>query len=106
MNNNITTFINFINDMIRETYDAPGNETLKSLGYGTPFEVRTGKKWVKVFTTHGGKPSSIYCFIDANTGLIYKPATYKAPAKGARADVNNPDSYKNADPFGSWLYRR
>ena len=38
---------------------------------------------------------SIYFFIDKNDGAVYKPASYKAPAKGIRFYINqladNPD---------------
>jgi len=65
------------------------------------FEVKRGRRWNKVVRDNG-----VYCFIDRSTGDIYKPAGYKAPAKGVRASIFDPDSYKGADHLGSWLYRR
>lgn len=50
---------------------------------------------------------SVYCFIDQN-GLVYKPASWAAPAKGPRANLHD-GIEKNvalADEFGGWLYKR
>ena len=50
---------------------------------------------------------SIYFFIDKNDGAVYKPASYKAPAKGIRFYINQlADNPAICDPYGSFLYRR
>lgn len=78
-------------------------------------EVRPGKKYLKVVTGHvtglaKDAPTqwSVWCFVDATTGDVYKPASWKAPAKHVRYNLFNEDSYKQAlekaDPYGSWLY--
>jgi hypothetical protein len=45
----------------------------------------------------------IFCFIDGD-GNIYKPASWKAPAKGIRGTLATVDMSK-VDGHGSWLYR-
>ena len=50
---------------------------------------------------------SIYFFIDKNGGAVYKPASYKAPAKGIRFYINQlADNPAVCDPYGSFLYKR
>ena len=77
-------------------------------------EKRPGKKYIKLVCqcyhretrekTHG----SVWCFIDANTGDVYKPASFKAPAKHIRYKLLDNTSYQEAleraDWAGSWLY--
>lgn len=41
-----------------------------------------------------GKPTSVHAFLEPATGLIFKPAGWKAPAKGARYDLTDPASYQ------------
>jgi len=60
-----------------------------------------GSKYFKI--TRG---NSVYCFIEKETGDIFKPASWRAPAKGARANVHDYDTWMNkTDPFGGWLYK-
>ena len=70
------------------------------------------KKYIKVWRhdVYNGlirEGRSIFMFIDKETGAVYKPANYKAPAKGIRfyieSLVNTPEV---VDPYGSFLYRR
>ena len=78
----------------------------------TQFEYEVGRKYIKVWSylvSYGERKNgnSCYMFIDKNTGAVYKPASYKAPAKGIRFWINqladNPDI---CDPYGSFLYIR
>ena len=52
-----------------------------------------------------GGGGSVYCFIDKLTGDIFKPAGWRAPAKGARGSVLIPESYTRSDWSGGWLYK-
>lgn len=61
----------------------------------------------------GGKRMSggrIFMFVDHSTGEVFKPASWRIPAKGARFNLNDPVSFaeavKKADPYGSFLYIR
>ena len=75
-------------------------------------EYSVGKKYIKVnqFRVHADGSFSnngVFMFIDKETGACYKPASYKAPAKGIRffieSLVENPEI---VDRYGSFLYVR
>tara|TARA_A100001037_G_scaffold278510_1_gene279512 strand:- start:387 stop:875 length:489 start_codon:yes stop_codon:yes gene_type:complete len=63
------------------------------------FVYKTGKKFHKVYFLQyeeaneyynrkaGYKAGSVHCFIDKKTGEVYKPASWKAPAKIVRFDL-------------------
>ena len=70
------------------------------------------KKYIKVWQSdcYDGvvrEGRRCFMFIDKETGAVYKPASYKAPAKGIRfyleSLVENPEI---VDPYGSFLYIR
>jgi len=88
------------------------------------FDYEVGKKYIKVFNLQyqescdyynrpaGYRKGSVTAFIDKNTGEVYKPASWKAPAKHVRFDMriirereflHNP---KNVDWAGGHLYMR
>jgi len=70
------------------------------------------KKYIKVFDSkvydgvqRDGR--SVFMFIDKETGAIYKPASFKAPAKGIRFYIDSlVETPEVVDPYGSFLYRR
>ena len=70
------------------------------------FEIQTGRKYHKINVKNGG----VHAFIDKNTGEVYKPASYKAPAKHVRYDLRRikqrRECFSNADWAGSYLYLR
>ena len=63
------------------------------------FTFKTGKKFHKVYFLEykekcdyynrpaGYSAGSVHCFIDRQTGEVYKPASWKAPAKHVRFDL-------------------
>ena len=88
------------------------------------FDYQVGKKYIKVFNLQyseasdyynrpaGYRQGSVTAFIDKNTGQVYKPASWKAPAKHVRFDLRiiaernyllNPE---NCDWAGGHLYMR
>ena len=88
------------------------------------FDYQVGKKYIKVFNLQyqesndyynrkaGYRAGSVTAFIDKNTGEVYKPASWKAPAKHVRYDLRiirerefllNPE---NCDWAGGHLYMR
>ena len=76
----------------------------------TQLEYEVGRKYIKVWSylVNSGERlygRSCFMFIDKYSGAVYKPASYKAPAKGIRFWINqladNPDL---CDPYGSFLY--
>ena len=84
------------------------------------FEIREGKKYYKVVQVEYDtfqnrneyRDSSVHAFVDKNTGNVYKPASWKAPAKHVRFDLSNDlDRQKLHDPnfvgwAGGYLYMR
>ena len=46
------------------------------------------------------RDGSVLAFIDKRTGDIYKPASFKAPAKGIRGNLLNDDGGLSAFQFG------
>ena len=74
------------------------------------YQVETGKKYHKVIFVDGGGSRSVHCFIDKNTGEVYKSATWKSPAKGVRYDLrliqDREYLLENADWSGGYLYAK
>lgn len=68
----------------------------------------TGKKFQRVTMTHKDGTKSVHAFVDLSTGLVYKAATWKAPAAGPRYDLGIEASYQalmnDCDWAGSYLY--
>ena len=68
----------------------------------------SGRKYHKVFMYRDGQRDSIHAFIDKKTGDVFKPASFKAPAKIARYNVLNIQSreemLERADWAGEYLY--
>ena len=75
-------------------------------------EYSVGKKYIKVnqFRVHADNSFSnngVFMFIDKETGACYKPASFKAPAKGIRFWIDQLVMYPEmVDPYGSFLYVR
>ena len=82
----------------------------------TQLEYEVGRKYIKVWSYLKNTDPvmqvderlngrSCFMFVDKKTGEVYKPASYKAPAKGVRylitQLVNNPGA---CDAYGSFLY--
>ena len=113
---------------VSKGYKSYYQEQLEKIENGTAnlykFVFKTGKKFHKVYfleyreaseyygTKAGYKSGSVHCFIDKNTGEVYKPASWKAPAKIVRFDLRlitdreflfNPNNISWA---GSHLYMR
>lgn len=73
--------------------------------YPTNLGVTFGEKWDKVWRLNeNDEKASVLCFIDADTGLIYKPAGTSQPYPKPRADMFDEATFENTDPHGGWLY--
>ena len=76
------------------------------------FAIEEGQKYYKIVNGYVEdgvlKQRGVHAFVDKQTGDIYKPASWRGPAKGARANVLNDVEKleKFADWAGSYLYRR
>ena len=70
------------------------------------FSVELGRKYWKINQIDGG----VHAFVDRNTGEVYKPASWKSPAKHVRYDlriISQRDAcLSNADWAGGYLYLR
>ena len=113
---------------LTEGYKSYYQEQLEKIEKGTAnlykWDYKVGKKFIKVFNLQYEEPNEYYnrkggyragsvtAFIDKNTGEVYKPASWKAPAKHVRFDLRiirerefllNP---KNCDWAGGHLYMR
>ena len=86
---------------LQEDYDT------KSTSGRYKFEIQTGRKYHKI---HNGPAGGVHAFVDKNTGEVYKPASYKAPAQHVRYDLriikDRERCFANADWSGSYLYIR
>ena len=116
------------NNQVVEGYKSYYQEQLEKIENGTAnlykWDYKVGKKFIKVFNLQyqescdyynrpaGYRQGSVTAFIDKNTGEVYKPASWKSPAKHVRYDLRiirerefllNP---KNCDWSGGHLYMR
>jgi len=71
------------------------------------FRIQNGRKYAKVVQEYAddslGSGLSVHSFVDKATGDIYKPASWKAPAKGVRFNLRDLPKIP-LDIFGSYLY--
>ena len=113
---------------VSKPYTSYYEEQLQKIEDGTEnlykWDYKVGKKFIKVFNLQyseacdyynrpaGYRAGSVTAFIDKNTGEVYKPASWKAPAKHVRFDLRiiaernyllNPE---NCDWAGGHLYMK
>ncbi len=85
-------------------------DELKSGKTDVDYEIETGKKYHKVIMITSGMSRSVHCFVDKNTGEMYKSASWKSPAKGVRYDLrlikDREYLLANADWSGGYLYAK
>lgn len=79
------------------------------------YETEEGTKFLKVIRVNGTPAAptgsrSVFFFVDKTTGDVFKPAGWKAPAKGPRFNLLDPASLARmvatANRYGSFLYLR
>lgn len=74
------------------------------------FYIESGRKYHKLIMETGGGSRSVHCFIDQKTGEVYKPASFKAPAKHVRFNLllikDREWLLENADWAGGYLYMK
>jgi hypothetical protein len=84
---------------------------------GIDFDIVKGTKYYKLIqrdikrsALSGNTGASVHAFIDRQSGSVYKPASWKAPAKHVRYNLLDDVSYEtclhNADWAGSYLYMK
>lgn len=76
----------------------------------TSYEVETGRKYHKIVRLEACGGRSVHAFVDRETGYVYKPASWRSPAKGIRYSLLDDRSYEacinRADWAGGYLYVR
>ena len=100
------------------------SDELKRIKDGTAnlmkFEIREGKKYYKVVQVEYDtfqnrneyRDGSVHAFVDKNNGNVYKPASWKAPAKHVRYSFQSPEDIRfllnpiNVGWAGGYLYMR
>ena len=74
------------------------------------FYIESGRKYHKIIMETGDGSRSVHAFVDKKTGEVYKPASFKSPAKGVRFDLRvikeREFVLENCDWAGSYLYVR
>ena len=119
--------INTLNGNLHGNYPEYAREQLDAIENGTAnlykFVVKTGKRYYKIvqqeFETwekskyYGQyRDGSVHCFVDKETGDVYKPASWAAPAKHIRFSFQNEADLKfllnpdNVGWAGGYLYIR
>ena len=119
--------INTLNGNLHGNYPEYAREQLDAIENGTAnlmkFKVYTGKRYYKIvqqeFETweksryYGQyRDSSVHCFVDKETGDVFKAASWSAPAKHIRFTFQNVDHLKfllnpdNVGWAGGYLYIR
>ena len=112
----------------REDLSNYAKEQLEALDNGTAklmkFRMEFGRKYIKIIqqdyrdaneyynTEAGYRDGSVHAFVDRNTGEVYKPASWKSPAKHVRYDLRLIKDRANlhdpnfVDWAGGYLYMR
>lgn len=74
------------------------------------FSIESGRKYHKIIQETGYGNRSVHAFVDKKTGEVYKPASFKAPAKHVRFNLllikDREWLFENADWAGGYLYIR
>jgi hypothetical protein len=102
--------INALIDRLLEHYNKQYGEL------GIEFDLVRGNKYYKIIQRNirrnslGGYEGSVHAFVHRQSGAVYKPASWKAPAKHVRYNLLDDVSYAtclhNADWHGSYLYMK
>ena len=119
--------LNTLNGNLHGNYPEYAREQLDAIENGTAnlmkFKVYTGKRYYKIvqqeFETWEGSRNygkyadgSVHCFVDKETGDVYKPASWSAPAKHIRFSFQNVEDLRfltnpdNVGWVGGYLYMR
>lgn len=79
MEQNFQEFCDFVKGLLKQV-----NYTL---------ELESGRKYTRLVMTQGSH-RSVWGFVNNETGDILKAASWKAPAKHARGNIKDRDTYK------------
>lgn len=80
----IEAYVNEIREAQKNDWAAHNYDMSKVPEFG----IEVGKKFARITRT-SFRSKSVHCFVEISSGDIYKAATYKAPAKGVRGNINS-----------------
>jgi hypothetical protein len=97
-------------DSVQSQYNQRKIDELKSGKCDIDYVIESGKKYHKVIFVDGGGSRSVHCFVDKQTGQVYKSASWRSPAKGERYNLllikDREWLFENADWSSGYLYKR
>ena len=86
--------------------DFKGRNGGRSCNY--KFYIESGRKYHKLIMETNAGSRSVHAFIDKKTGEVYKPASFKAPAKIVRynllSEMSREKCFERCDWAGGYLY--
>jgi hypothetical protein len=101
---NVRKFTLMLCDALQMDFNKKGH-TLEYKYY-----IESGRKYHKIIMETEAGSKSVHAFVDKKTGEVYKPASYKAPAKIVRYNLleiaSREQCFARADWAGSYLYVR
>jgi len=103
---NIRKYTLMLCDALLDNFKSKNNS--KTDGY--KFYIESGRKYHRIIMETFAGSRGIHAFVDKKTGDVYKPASWKAPAKGVRFNLcimsDREWLLENADWAGGYLYIR
>jgi len=109
----VKEFIDFARDVLKNHYEKLDNEGSKPGGKWFYYlEPQNGSKYVKLISGSNIFPPDsklqpkdfsqriVWAFIDKTNGDILKPASFNAPAKHARGNIFDKNTWKSITPYG------
>ena len=77
---------------------------------GYKFFIEEGRKYHKIVQTDTSGGGAVHAFVDKKTGEVYKPASWRGPAKDVRFDLRLIEQrewvLENCDWAGGYLYKK
>ena len=105
----MTNYTEALNKFV-ETIKVNSNKHYKETGMTFLLEnpevikVNKGRRFDKVV-----RGTSVYCFVEKDTGYIFKAASWRAPQlktkNPVRGSIYESGTYSQAGPYGGWLYQ-
>ena len=100
--------LDFMKKSAYQQYKKSFDNQIKNDTWEYPTLLKKGKTYDKIVTVRNNDPKtaqSAEFFVNRETGDIYKPAGFNAPAKGIRGNIFEPKTYARYDIHGGWLYK-
>ena len=98
--------VTILKNALQKNYDR--DYVVRGHSGDTVFDVVEGRKYWKIMMINNQE--SVHAFIDKKTGDVFKPASWRGPAKIARYNLLDDKSYTEcitrADWAGGYLYLR